>query len=184
MPSRGLRRGHDLVSVEVRVHALFALAAFASRMARQTFSRVNGMSMWSMPSGASASITALTNAAGEPTFGLSPTPFAPIGWCGLGVHGVARLPVRRLERRWDEILGEVGVEVVAALVVADLLHEGYREALGEAAVNLPFDDHRIDDRAAVVDRHEATDVASRRYPRSTSTTATYAPLGNVRLGGS
>ena len=37
------------------------------------------------PSGDNASMTALTNAAGLPTFGLSPTPFAPIGWCGLGV---------------------------------------------------------------------------------------------------
>ena len=28
---------------------------------------------------------ALTIAGGEPTFGDSPTPFAPIGWCGHGV---------------------------------------------------------------------------------------------------
>jgi hypothetical protein len=31
------------------------------------------------PSGESESMTALTKAAGLPTFGLSPTPFAPIG---------------------------------------------------------------------------------------------------------
>ena len=49
-----------------------------------------GMSMWSTPwVSYSASITALTIAGGEPTFGDSPTPFAPIGWCG---HGVTVAP--------------------------------------------------------------------------------------------
>ena len=30
-------------------------------------------------------MTAFTKAAGEPTVADSPTPFAPIGWCGDGV---------------------------------------------------------------------------------------------------
>jgi hypothetical protein len=46
---------------------------------------VTGISRCRTPSGESASTTAFTNAAGLPTFGLSPTPLAPIGWCGLGV---------------------------------------------------------------------------------------------------
>ena len=37
------------------------------------------------PAWASASTTAFTYAAGEPTVADSPTPLAPIGWCGDGV---------------------------------------------------------------------------------------------------
>ena len=43
------------------------------------------MSMFFTPAAQSASITALTYAAGEPTVADSPTPLAPIGWCGDGV---------------------------------------------------------------------------------------------------
>jgi hypothetical protein len=43
------------------------------------------MSMLRTPAWASASMTAFTYAAGEPTVADSPTPFAPIGWCGDGV---------------------------------------------------------------------------------------------------
>src|SRR5207247_5853019 len=51
----------------------------------QTRSDVTGMSMFVTPWGASASMTALTYAAGEPTVADSPTPLAPSGWCGDGV---------------------------------------------------------------------------------------------------
>ena len=50
------------------------------RSAAQTLSEVTGMSMLVMPYGESASITAFTYAAGEPTVGDSPTPLAPSGW--------------------------------------------------------------------------------------------------------
>src|SRR5262249_3071753 len=51
-----------------------------------TFQGAMGMSMCRTPRCDRASTTALTNAAGEPTFGDSPTPLAPIGWCGDGVQ--------------------------------------------------------------------------------------------------
>ena len=70
-------------------------------------------------------------------------------------HGVRRLPVRRLERGGHEVVGEVGVQVVALGVVLDLLDERHREAFGQPAVDLPFDDHRVDDDAAIVDGDEA-----------------------------
>src|SRR5207342_2289945 len=55
-------------------------------IAAQTRAGVQGMSMWSTPcDSCRASITALTIAGGEPTVGDSPTPLAPIGWCGDGV---------------------------------------------------------------------------------------------------
>src|SRR5688572_29103333 len=50
--------------------------------ARQTLSEVNGMAMSVMPSGASASRTALVIAGGALTQPDSPTPLAPIGLYG------------------------------------------------------------------------------------------------------
>ena len=44
------------------------------------------------------------------------------------------------------------------LVVVDLLVERGRETHGETTVNLTLDDHRVDDRAAVIDRDEAADL--------------------------
>jgi hypothetical protein len=54
-------------------------------MARHTWAGVSGMSACRTPYGRSASMTALTTAGGEPTVAYSPTPLAPIGWCGDGV---------------------------------------------------------------------------------------------------
>ena len=54
-------------------------------MASHTLPGVNGMSACTTPNGASASITELTTAGGEPTVADSPMPLAPTGWCGDGV---------------------------------------------------------------------------------------------------
>ncbi len=53
--------------------------AFAAWIASHTFPLVSGMSMLRTPRGHNASITAFTNAAGDPTVADSPTPLAPIG---------------------------------------------------------------------------------------------------------
>src|SRR5207237_679920 len=65
----------------VRFHS----ASPASASACHTLSGVRGMSMLRIPACWSASTTALTYAAGEPTVADSPTPLAPSGWCGEGV---------------------------------------------------------------------------------------------------
>ena len=57
----------------------------ASRIAAQSLGAVKGMSMWSIPSGASASITAFATAGGAQLQPASPTPLTPKGWKGLGV---------------------------------------------------------------------------------------------------
>src|SRR5215470_8148758 len=44
-----------------------------------------GIGMLVEPRNAKASFTALEKHGTPPTFGLSPTPLAPIGWCGDGV---------------------------------------------------------------------------------------------------
>src|SRR5438094_947145 len=52
----------------------------------QTFGGVIGISICRTPRCQRASTTALAIAAGAPTVADSPTPFAPIGWCGEGVQ--------------------------------------------------------------------------------------------------
>src|SRR5262249_23216829 len=44
-----------------------------------------GIGMCVEPKNLNASLTALAKHGTPPTFGLSPTPLAPIGWCGEGV---------------------------------------------------------------------------------------------------
>src|SRR2546425_705559 len=58
--------------------------AFASWIARHTRSEVTGMSRWRTPSGASASLTALSSAGSAPTVPASPTPLAPSGFTCVG----------------------------------------------------------------------------------------------------
>src|SRR5258708_5328726 len=69
-------------------------------------------------------------------------------------HRLARLPGRCLDRRREEIVHEGPSEIVAVLVVGDLLVQGRREAHRQTAVDLAVDDHRVDDVAAIVDRDE------------------------------
>ncbi len=54
-------------------------------MASHTRDGVSGMSACRTPYGSRASMIAFTTAGGEPTVADSPTPLAPIGWCGDGV---------------------------------------------------------------------------------------------------
>ena len=105
------------------------------------------------PRGESASTTAFAIAAGAPTVGDSPTPFAPIGWWGEGV--VVPVSVRGLDRCRDEVVQERVAAHVPVFVVGDLLVERRREAHVEPSVDpLGLDDHRVDDRPAVIDRDE------------------------------
>src|SRR5205085_4087694 len=75
-----------------------------------------------------------------------------------GRGGLVQLPVRRLHRGGNEIVHEASALDVAVLVVGDLLEERGRHAHREAAVDLPVDDHGIDDVAAVVHGDEPTDL--------------------------
>src|SRR5207302_9808656 len=78
-PPRGPARRQRVTSVPAYSAAPTAFKA------SQTLSEVTGMSMFLMPRCPTASITALTKAAGDPTVADSPTPLAPIGWWGDGV---------------------------------------------------------------------------------------------------
>ncbi len=74
-----------------------------------------------------------------------------------GRDGVVRRPMGRLYRGRDEVIEEARPDHVARLVIVDELTHGDAEGFRQAAVDLALDDHRVDARAAVVQRVEAAD---------------------------
>ena len=75
-----------------------------------------------------------------------------------GRDRVVGLPLRRLDGGRDEEIHERATDHVADFVVADLLAHRDGERLGQSAVHLTLDDHRVDARAAVVERVKAPDL--------------------------
>src|SRR5262249_57086879 len=57
-------------------------------------------------------------------------------------------------RRREGDVNERPAEAVAVLVEGDRLHERHAHAVGQAAVDLALDDHRVDAGPAVVGGHE------------------------------
>ena len=127
------------------------VAPLAACTARHTASGVSGMSMCRTPRWDSASITALCTAGVEPIVPDSPIPLAPIGlrWVGVSVFEASN--ERQVGRRRDGVRGQVAAGRVAVLVERHPLVEGLRDALGDAAVLLARDEHRVEDAARVVD---------------------------------
>ncbi len=129
-----------------------------------------GMSMCVTPRCAKASTTALREARDAAHVRRLRHALGADRMVRRGRHGVVGLPLRRLHRRGQEVVHQAVAEVVAVLVERDLLPHRDREGLGQAAVDLAFDDHRVDARAAVVERVEAAHlglagVACRCRPR-------------------
>ena len=75
---------------------------------------------------------------------------------------MVQLDRRDFVRGRRHVVGEVGGEDVAALVVDDLLEERVADALRDAAVHLAVGDHRIDDAAGVLADQIALDARRRR----------------------
>ena len=92
--------------------------------------------------------------------------------------GLAELPVRALHRGRQQVVHERPAEAVAVLVERDQLHQRHADAVGQAAVHLALDDHRVDAHAAVVDRDEPAhlDLAGARVDVDD------ADVGAVRVG--
>src|SRR5262249_51912687 len=59
--------------------------------------------------------------------------------------------LRQIARAPPRVAHERAADELAAAVVGATLEQRLADALGEAAVDLALDDHRIDDRADVVD---------------------------------
>ncbi len=76
---------YDVTLYAKNVLSYLLLLPCAACIASHSFGAVYGISIWSMPRGASASITALATAGGAPLQPASPTPLTPSGWNGFGV---------------------------------------------------------------------------------------------------
>ena len=105
------------------------------------------------PYGRSASTIALTTAGVEAIVPASPTPLTPSGLVVAGVSVRSVVKVGRSAADGHQVVGHRGGHQVAVGVVDRLLVQRLRDALGEAAVHLTFDDQRVHDLADVVDRH-------------------------------
>ena len=70
---------------------------------------------------------------------------------------MASLPVGRLHRGWDEVIHEGTAETVAILIERNHFHQRHANTVGEATMDLAFDDQRVDLCATVIDRNEAAD---------------------------
>ena len=118
----------------------------------------------------------------DPIVPDSPMPFAPSGLYDVGVYVADQLEAGQLGRRHDGVVGEGRRERVAVVVVAELLPQRLGGALGDAAVALALGQQRVDDAR----RRRRTPPCARSstlpVSGSTSTTATWAPNGNVGAG--
>jgi len=96
------------------------------------------------PSGRSASFTAFMIAAGAPPVPASPAPFAPsmevfvgVCTCAHSMSGISAASAR--------VVGHVGVQELAAIVVQAMLVERAADALHDAAARLLVHQLRVDD---------------------------------------
>ena len=113
---------------------------------------VSGMSMIPVtPSGRSASSTALVTAGVAAIVPASPTPLTPSELTGDGVSVRSVSKRRQLGRGGQRVVDERAGDQLALLVVDDLLVQRLADRVGDAAVHLAVDQHRVDRRAAVVD---------------------------------
>src|ERR1700676_160456 len=105
------------------------------------------MSMWSMPSGFSASRMAPITAGGAPVAPASPAPFTP---SGLGFAGTSGRSQTRSGENFAR--GTAGAHELALGIEHDRFHQRLADALGDAAVDLAFAEQVIHDLADVVNR--------------------------------
>ena len=134
-------------------------------IAPQTFCAVYGMSRCRMPSGLSASMTALATAAVLAMQPASPTPLTPSGLTGRRGHGLVELEARQPRRPRQRVVEHRARQQLAVVAVDRALPQRLADALGDAAVELAVDDHRVDLLADVVDRDVAHEVDRARSPR-------------------
>ena len=122
--------------------------------ARQTTCGVAGMATSSWPT---ASVRALMTAGGEAIAPASPQPLMPSGLDGQRVSIVSTLERGQVVGARHAIVHEARRQELAVVVVMRAFEQRLTHALGDAAVNLALDDHRIDQLAEVVDRGPPVD---------------------------
>ena len=131
-----------------------------------------------MPSGRSASITALATAGSDPVQPDSPTPLTPSGLTLLGVGCSAPLMPRQQPGARHVVVHEAaGEQLPRVAIVNHFLAEHLPRPLRDAAVELALDDGMIDHRADVVHRGSMRRSPSAPVSGSISTSAMWQPLG-------
>ena len=131
----------------------------------------------------SASSIAEAKTAADGMTPASPAPLSPSGFSGDGVSRWSMsIDVRHLGDVGHQEVHERGVLQLPVLVVRHPLVERAADALRHPAVDLPLDDHRVDEVAAVVDDGvlEDRDLA---VSGSVSTITACMPLANVDRSG-
>ena len=91
-------------------------------------------------------------AAGAGMVPPSPAPLTPSGLSGFGVSTCSMRDARHVARRRQQIILECGGQRIGVVVVLHPFEQRVADAVGDAALHLAVDDHRVDDVAAVV-RH-------------------------------
>src|SRR6185295_1392710 len=76
--------------------------------------------------------------------------FCPKRMMGRRRAGVTGFPVWRFHSSGQKVIHETALKDVTALVVLHLLIKCGPKSHGQSAMNLSFDDHRIDDVAAII----------------------------------
>ena len=164
---RGLRRarcrGHRAAAHAGAGAGRRGRAAMAPDRARRPSRRRRGVWLATGRRAAtSASFTAETTAAGALIEPPSPMPFQPPERVRRRRLEVDDLDRRHLGARREQVVHEARGDELAGLVVGEVLVERAADPLDDAAVDLALDDHRVDDRAAVLDHHVAEDRRPRR----------------------
>ena len=133
---------------------------FADCIACHTLDGVSGMSICPMPSGLSASITALATAGIDPVQPDSPTPFTPERAHLARRRMLVALDAAQQPRARHEVVHEAAGQELAGLAVVDWMcsPSTWPDALHDAAVDLAFDDGVVDHHAAVVHRAVGGDL--------------------------
>ena len=141
------------------------------------------MSMSLTPRWRTASSTELTTAGVEAMVPASPTPLTPNGFVVEGVVVRSVVKCGRSAAAGQQVVDERRRRQRALVVVDRLLVERLGDALGEAAVHLALDDHRVDHLADVVDADVGRIVTA---PVSVSTSVAHrcVPCGKEKFSGS
>ena len=114
--------------------------------------------MWSTPRELRASITALTTVGGAPIVPDSAIPLMPSGFVLAGISTSSeRNDGKSARARHTVVEKTAGYQLARRLFVNNILKQGLTNALSKAAMNLPFDNHRIDNHAEIIDGGKAID---------------------------
>ena len=106
-----------------------------------------------MPSGASASITRVGDGRRRAVGAAFADAFDAQRIKGIGRNRLAENHRRHVGGAHDRVVHERAGLHLAVFAVEHLFALRFAETLSDAAVNLSFDDHRVDDYAAIVDEH-------------------------------